>query len=108
MVMFDLVQGESLVIGDGIVVTVVYSWKPKTARLAIQAPPEVPIWRSELSAGRRMASHVRRSVTRPRMRTGLSCLWARRPGRWCSLAGGGKAADLDSRAAKADKDCSRV
>jgi carbon storage regulator len=39
--------GEKVVIGDGIVVTVV-EIKGRTIRLGIEAPHSVPVWRGEL------------------------------------------------------------
>lgn len=39
--------GEKVVIGDGIVVTVV-EVKGRTVRLGIDAPHSVPVWRGEL------------------------------------------------------------
>lgn len=43
--------GERIVIGNGIVVTVL-EVKGRQVRLGIEAPLAVPIWRGELAAGR--------------------------------------------------------
>lgn len=46
--------GEKIVIGDGIVVTVLET-KGKGVRLGIEAAPNVPVWRGELTSGQNHA-----------------------------------------------------
>jgi carbon storage regulator len=41
--------GESVIIGDNIIVTVLHGTKGGNIRLGITAPRDTPIWRSELA-----------------------------------------------------------
>jgi carbon storage regulator len=58
--------GEKIVIGEGIVVTVL-EVKGRQVRLGLEAPPEVSIWRGELShVGQSQATGERQLATIPR------------------------------------------
>ena len=46
--------GEKIVVGDGIVLTVV-AVKGGTVRLGVEAPPSTPIWREEIAPNRASA-----------------------------------------------------